>query len=100
MKNAIIILVLLTASVCLSGDRTFKAITKDGTVSDIKQVEIQLIEPKTFMDSSVHTLNSIDLKISELSRAITSLTNKLQYWEDLREQVLAEAEKVELKTVP
>ena len=107
--------VLIIFSSSAFAERTIKVNTKDNEVSNIKQVEVILEEPKTYMDTSVHTLNSIDLKINNLLEALNrvaqtgietdafkriaeSMATKLQWWEDLKVEVLAEVEKVQLIT--
>ncbi len=93
----IFIVLFFAVSVVIAKDRTFRTRTKNYDVSDIKQVEIVLEEPKAYMDSSVHTLNSIDLEIHQLLKTLNAITAKITWWEELREQVLIEAEKVKLR---
>lgn len=80
--------------------RNIKVKTKDNEVSDINQVAVILEEPRSYMDTSTHTLNSIDLEIHQLLHSLNAITAKLTWWEELREQVLIEAEKVELIEEP
>lgn len=77
-------------------ERTFEIQTEDDTVTSIEEVIIVLNEPKSYMDTSTHTLNTIDLKLDQFNAAHVILLEKLKWWEDLRVQILVEAEKVKL----
>ena len=97
MKTIIIMAILLISVSVFAAERTFTINTKDNEVSSVNDVSVTMKEAKTYMDKSNHTLNSIDLKIDGILNAITELTKKLQWWGELRNQVLKEAEKVKLK---
>ena len=95
MRKLPILLILIITTISFAGDKTYKAKTKDNEVSDIKSVVVESIELVEKVD--FYTIAQIDNQIAEIQQKISDYQNKIDYWETLKAEVLAEAEKVKLK---
>ena len=82
----------------------FLACTKDDEEEDIERVSVQLllpyIDPMRHMDTSTHTLETIDTQLTQLTNAQAAMMNQYEWWTVLRARVLEEAQKVKLKPKP
>ena len=99
MKNLIIILAAIFLLAWSGGagfceESSFKAITKDGEIATIGQVEIAEIYPT----SRVWTLDLIDFYLERHKETIEKQKDYIKQLTEIRAKVEAEAKKIKLKT--
>ena len=99
MKKLFIILmsVMIFLSLGWNGfceESTFKAITKDGEIATIGQIEVAEIYPT----SRVWTLDLIDFYLERHKETIEKQKDHIKRLTEIRAKVEAEAKKIKLKT--
>ena len=96
MKRLILITtILLFLSSFVYAENSYKVITDTDTVDDISNVEVEVTT--TTEKKMVQTLSDIDRQIAKQQERILKLQKTLEYYEELRLDIEAEAKKVKLK---
>jgi len=100
MKKLLFILTIIISLTLIGNigqseeESTFKAVTKDGEIATIGQIEIAEIYPT----SRVWTLNLIDFYLERHKETIEKQKDYIKQLTEIRAKVEEEAKKIKLKT--